>query len=273
MRRKTIKNSIIFEGKGIHTGEYCKIILHPSEKDGIFFLKNDIEIPLSLEYVVDTDHGTTIGKDGISIRTIEHLTSCFFGLGIDNLLVEVDGSEIPILDGSSRIFCEKIMKTGFKEIKREKSIFKINGIFTFEEMGKFIGVRPSKRFSVTTIISYEHNSLFKDIFEFNDLSKYIEDVSKARTFGVLKWKEKLSKKGLIKGGDYNNLLIYDDSKNINKKRYKNEVARHKCLDFLGDLSLLSINVIGDFIIFRTGHSIHYKFFKLLKEREDLWSIT
>lgn len=273
MKKRTIKKSIKFEGRGIHTGEPCKIILYPKEDDGIIFVKDNVEIPLSLDFVLDTDHGTNIGTNGKVIRTIEHLTSAFFGLSIDSVIVEVFGPEIPIMDGSSKVFCEKIIEAGLKELKEDKEFVKIKKLFSLQENGKFIGVRPSKKFSVTSIISYDHIPIFKEIFEFNELSEYKKEVAGARTFGILQWKDELKKKGLIKGIDYNNLLLFDEKKNITRKRFNNEVSRHKCLDFLGDLSLFSLNINGDFLIFRTGHSLHYKFCKLLKEKEDLWSIT
>ncbi len=272
MKRKTIKKSIKIEGRGIHTGEFCTIKLHPYE-NGIIFYKDNTEIPLSLDNVIDTDHGTTIGKNGVTIKTIEHLTSSLFGLSIDSVFIEVSGPEIPVLDGSCKIFCEKILNAGIKKLKDDKKFIRIKGILSLNEDGKFIAVRPSKNFSVTTIISYDYIPLFKEIFELKNLKDYVREVANARTFGILKWKNELSKKGLIKGANYKNILIYDDTKNVTKKRYHNEVARHKCLDFMGDLSLFTTNIIGDFLIFRTGHSIHYKFFKLLKEKEELWTIT
>ena len=297
-KQKTISSEVSFSGIGLHTGETSNLTLKPlKENSGIIFKRIDFDEPIYieaiLENVVSTNRGTVIGKNNIKIHTIEHLLSAIYALEIDNLLIEIDNIEPPILDGSSEIFFNTILNCGLNEQIADRDYYKVSEPIYYYDDNSDIALKilPSKKFSVTFESDFPFKGIGKQKFTLNSLSEYSKDISSARTFCSLDEISYLKKDNLIKGGSLKNAviflsevntkndvdkiqeylgenLIYDDSSNTlnnTKLRYDDEPVRHKVLDLIGDLSLLGKPIIGHIHSYKSGHRSNVEFGKLIKE--------
>tara|TARA_X000000368_G_scaffold1032_1_gene831 strand:+ start:1363 stop:2715 length:1353 start_codon:yes stop_codon:yes gene_type:complete len=297
-KQKTISSEVSFSGIGLHTGETSNLTLKPlKENSGIIFKRIDFDEPIYieaiLENVVSTNRGTVIGKNNIKIHTIEHLLSAIYALEIDNLLIEIDNIEPPILDGSSEIFFNTILNCGLNEQIADRDYYKVSEPIYYYDDNSDIALKilPSKEFSVTFESDFPFKGIGKQKFTLNSLSEYSKDISSARTFCSLDEISYLKKDNLIKGGSLKNAviflsevntkndvdkiqeylgenLIYDDSSNTlnnTKLRYDDEPVRHKVLDLIGDLSLLGKPIIGHIHSYKSGHRSNVEFGKLIKE--------
>ena len=270
LHRKTIEDAIYTEGIGIHTGRVSKVRFLPADKNtGIVFInkKNGMKSPIrvSPESVTDTMFAITLGNSQWHVRTVEHLLSFFYIYGITDIIIEVDGGEIPIYDGSIspiiNLFNEKKFYI-FDEINEPLKI--INPIWIREE-DLFIVVLPSEIPKISYTISYDHPFL-KMQYAYYPLSKdvLINEISSARTFGFLKDVEYLHNNFLAMGGNLENTLVIGDDAYINEPRFEDECVRHKILDFLGDISLIGRPILGYFIVSKSGHTFNLKFVKKVK---------
>ena len=297
-KQKTISSEISFTGIGLHTGKESTVTLKPlKENSGIIFKRIDFDEPVYikalLENVVSTKRGTTIGKKNVKIYTIEHLLSALYALQVDNLLVEIDNDELPILDGSSKIFFNNILDCGLSEQIAEREYYKISEVLHYydENSDIVLKILPSKEFSVTFESDFPFKGVGKQEFTLNSIFEYNKEISSARTFCSLDEINYLKKNNLIKGGSLENAviflsekntkndikkieeylsedLIYDDSSNtVNniKLRYDDEPVRHKVLDLIGDLSLLGKPIIGHVYSYKSGHRSNIEFGRLIKE--------
>ena len=292
----TISKPVSLKGVGIHTGQEVNLTFKPTkENQGYVFCRVDLpEKPLieaSINFVVNTDRGTNLDKNGIKIRTSEHVLAALVGMEIDNILIELDAPEPPIMDGSSKYFVEALKKAGIKkqDAVREEYVVKEPISYYDEDSGSDITVIPSENYEVTAMVNFgtkilgTQNATMKNISQFND------EFSNARTFSFLHEIEMLLDNGLIKGGDLNNAIVYVDKelsdetmlklkKAFNKEKlsvqsngildnlklhYPNEAARHKLLDVIGDLALLGIRIKGKVIANKPGHYVNTMFAKHL----------
>jgi UDP-3-O-[3-hydroxymyristoyl] N-acetylglucosamine deacetylase/3-hydroxyacyl-[acyl-carrier-protein] dehydratase len=292
----TISKPVSLRGVGIHTGQEVNLTFKPTkENQGYVFCRVDLpEKPLieaNINFVVNTDRGTNLDKNGIKIRTSEHVLAALVGMGIDNILIELDAPEPPIMDGSSKYFVEALKKAGIKkqDAVREEYVVKEPISYYDEDSGSDITVIPSENYEVTAMVDFgtkilgTQNATMKNISQFND------EFSNARTFSFLHEIEMLLDNGLIKGGDLNNAIVYVDKelsdetmlklkKAFNKEKlsvqsngildnlklhYPNEAARHKLLDVIGDLALLGIRIKGKVIANKPGHYVNTMFAKHL----------
>ena len=295
-KQHTILKPVSLKGVGIHTGQEVNLTFKPAkENQGYVFCRVDIpEKPLieaNINFVVNTDRGTNLDKNGIKIRTSEHVLAALVGMGIDNILIELDAPEPPIMDGSSKYFVEALKKAGIKkqDAVREEYVVKEPISYYDEDSGSDITVIPSENYEVTAMVDFgtkilgTQNATMKNISQFND------EFSNARTFSFLHEIEMLLDNGLIKGGDLNNAIVYVDKelsnetmlklkKAFNKEKlsvqsngildnlklhYPNEAARHKLLDVIGDLALLGIRIKGKVIANKPGHYVNTMFAKHL----------
>lgn len=278
--QRTISGPVEIAGIGLHTGEDVRIVIWPAEVDtGIRFIRADRsepeEITARADNIMKTLNASTLGLNGSSISTVEHLMAAFYGLGIDNALVEVHGPEIPILDGSAREFIEKIRETGIKGQKKGKRFMVIRKRVEVSEDGKTACLEPSEDLRIKCTISYEHPLLSYQSHEFNfSDSDFEEEIAQARTFGFTREIEWLQKNGLAKGGSLDNAIIVGDDRIVNqdKMRYHDEFVRHKILDTIGDLMLLGKPVIGRFIGFKSGHTLNLKLVKKLLDDPENYEI-
>jgi UDP-3-O-[3-hydroxymyristoyl] N-acetylglucosamine deacetylase/3-hydroxyacyl-[acyl-carrier-protein] dehydratase len=294
MMQKTLSKEISFQGNALHTGEVVKVKLIPSaENTGIVFVRQDLEcaeIPALVKYVNRTDRQTILQKGEASVGTVEHLMASLYALGIDNLRIKLNGSEIPILDGSAAPLVDLILEAGIKEQSIEKNFYVLEETFTFkDEDGSEIMALPSDEFEVSALIDYGSSVLGPQHAHLDKMVNFRDDIASARTFSFLRELEPLLDAGLIKGGDLNNAIVYVDQdiapstldklktafgrddvevtqrgtlNNINL-RFSNEAARHKLLDVVGDLALLGRPLKARIIATKPGHGVNAEFTKAL----------
>ena len=300
-KQTTIKKSISLQGVGIHTGNKVTLTFNPAvENTGYMFKRIDLpgqpEIEALSKYVIDTQRGTTLEKDGVKLKTVEHVLAALVGLEIDNVLIHIDSEEPPIMDGSSKFFVEALEKSGIKELSQNRSEYIVKNVLTYkdDETGSEITVIPSDNYEVTTMVDYETKVLGTQNATLSDLSEFKDNFSNARTFSFLHEIEMLLENNLIKGGDLNNAIVYVDKKisddtmdklkkAFNKDKvsvksngildnlnlhYPNEAARHKLLDVIGDLALIGKRIRGKIIAKKPGHKTNTMFAKMISEIID-----
>lgn len=296
VKQKTIKNEISLTGVGLHTGKEVTMTFKPAPiNNGFTFVRIDLQgqpiIEADANYVVNTQRGTNLEKLGVKIQTPEHVLAALVGCDLDNVIIELNASELPIMDGSSKYFVEAIEKAGIEEQDAKRNVYVVKEVisFTDETTGSEILVMPSDDYQVTTMVDFgtkvlgTQNATLKSIADFKD------EISNSRTFSFLHELESLLENGLIKGGDLNNAIVYVDKEisastmeslkkafgkdEISVKpngvldnltlHYPNEAARHKLLDVIGDLSLIGVRIQGKIIANKPGHYVNTQFAKKL----------
>ena len=295
--QRTINKEGNLEGIGLHTGKKSKLKFIPAViNHGIKFQRIDLDgmpiIDADVDNVIAVERGTTIKQNDATISTVEHLLAAIVGLQIDNILIQIDGEEIPILDGSSKYFIECLEKCGLKTQDAARKYIEISEKITYndEENNVEISIYPHNDYRITSMVDYNSEILGSQHYTLNQISNFKKDVSDARTFCFLHEIEDLFKKNLIKGGDLDNAIVIVDKvideeklkeisqllgkKNIKvdkqgilnnvKLKYNNEPARHKLLDIVGDLALVGRPIKGHIIAARPGHKSNIEFAKILK---------
>lgn len=294
MLQQTLKNTVSFEGNALHTGESVKVNLVPSEVNtGIVFVRIDMdnaEVPALAKHINRTNRQTILQKGEASVGTVEHLMASLYALGVDNLRIELDGSEVPILDGSAAPLVDLILEAGLEEQGEEKNYYILEEPFTFkDEDGSEIMALPSDSFEVSALIDYGTSVLGPQHAHLDQMTNFREEIASARTFSFLRELEPLLDQGLIKGGDLNNAIVYVDQEiapatldklksafgkddvqvtnrgtlNNIELRFSNEAARHKLLDVIGDIALLGRPLKARLIATKPGHGVNAEFTKAL----------
>ncbi|MEI6695051.1 MAG: bifunctional UDP-3-O-[3-hydroxymyristoyl] N-acetylglucosamine deacetylase/3-hydroxyacyl-ACP dehydratase [Bacteroidota bacterium] len=304
-KQQTIAKPALLSGTGLHTGENVSITFKPAPINfGYKFKRIDIEnaptIDADVDLVVDTSRGTTIESNGVKVSTVEHVLAAIFGLGIDNILIELDGSEMPILDGSSMPIVKALLEAGIVEQDAVKEYFEIKSNITYTDPDKKVEmvIIPSKEFKLSVLIDYELKVLNTQFASLNKLENFQTEIAPCRTFVFLHELEYLLSNNLIKGGDVNNAIVFVNrvmSKEelsrlanlFNKPSvevlaegilnnvelyFNNEPARHKLLDVIGDFALIGKRIKGHVIVSRPGHSSNVEFAKLIKKQIKLESV-
>jgi len=277
-RQRTLRNETGCTGIGLHSGQKIDLSIKPAPVNhGIRFIRKDARVRSTVKAcyknVVDTNLCTSIGFNGYKVSTIEHLMAAFFGLGIDNAIVELSGPEVPIMDGSAAPFVFLLKSAGIVEQKAPKRFLVIQKPFEVCEDGKSVSLRPSKELKITYTIDFSHPLLRNQKYELQFSGRdFVKEISRARTFGFLKDIEHLRSKGLAMGGSLDNAIVIDDFRVINEDglRYRDEFVRHKILDFIGDLAILGVPIIGHFVVRKSGHSLNHTVLKSLIERKECW---
>ena len=267
--QRTIKKPITIEGIGLHSGDNVKIKLFPANKnEGINFIKNNVVIPAKIDFAYSFEYSTTLYKDGVSVRTIEHLMAALYFTGIDNVYVELIGEELPILDGSSKGFVERIKEAGIKTLNEEKLYAVLEEPVKVEIEDKFIMAKPSNEIKITYQANYNNDIIGNKSFTYIPYEKEsYEGVYTARTYCFLEEVEYLKKNGLAKGGSLENAVVFHNNQVINEEglRFEDEPVRHKVLDLIGDLYLLGYPLVAEVYSFKGGHRLNAMFVKTLVE--------
>lgn len=279
--QRTIKNEIACKSVGLHSGRKIEMVIRPAGVDeGIVFVRTDLparnKIKADVHNVVDTTLATTIGSNGVTVSTVEHLMSAFSGMGVDNALVEIDASELPIMDGSAQPFVELLKNVGTRSQGKVKKLLVVkNKVAVSDGVGTAMFV-PSAEFEITYDIEFNHKDIGSQSyhFKFSDVS-YEEEIGAARTFGFLRDVEYLQARGLALGGSLKNAIVLDENRIINKEglRFPDEFVRHKILDSIGDLALLGIPIIGHFVASKSGHRLNNLLLKELLLRKECWALV
>ena len=281
MKSFTLNEPISINGVGLHTGVKSNITLNPAPlKSGIFFNRTDKStiIPAKWDNVISTKFSTNIAANGVEVKTVEHLLSALAGLHINNCEILIDNVEVPILDGSSNIFVESILKKGIKEQDSEQKILEIVKHIKFSCDYGYAELIPNspkdEGLNINLESSFEGKYEDQDIKITNLNGNYIQSISRARTFGFFQEIEYLKSQNLIKGGSLDNAIVIKDKKPLNKDglRYENELMRHKVLDVVGDLYLSGYPIIGTYKGFKTGHFITNNLLKELFKSKDNYKI-
>lgn len=295
-KQTTIQNEITLDGVGLHTGNQVTMVFKPAPvNNGFSFKRVDLEgapiIQAKAEYVTNTQRGTNLENKGVQIQTSEHVLAAAVGLGIDNLIIEINASEPPIMDGSSKFFVEALEKARIIAQDADVQQYVVKEIISYkdEDTGSEIILMPSHEYQITTMVDFGTQVLGTQNASLNTISDFKEEISQARTFSFLHEIEMLLENDLIKGGDLNNAIVYVDKelsdntmrklkKAFNKAdikiqsngilnnlelRWVNEAARHKLLDVIGDLALVGTRIKGKIIANKPGHSINTAFAKKL----------
>ncbi len=298
-KQTTIQNAVSLSGTGLHTGKEVTLTFKPApENTGYVFKRIDLEgqpeIPAKANLVTTTERGTRLEKGEASIQTSEHVLAACVGLEIDNLIIELNAEEPPIMDGSSIAFVEALEKAGIQEQEKEREEYVVTEVMTYkdEETGSEITLLPADEYEVISMIDFETEVLGSQNAQLKKLSNFKEEIAKARTFVFLHELEVLLEHGLIKGGDLDNAIVYVDKelseettaklkKVFNKDKvsirpngtldnielhYTNEAARHKLLDVIGDLALVGTRIRGRVIANKPGHKINTDFAKELERK-------
>ena len=260
--KTTLKREVSFTGVGVHGGKTVHMVLRPSEEGRLQLVRSDLEGACFTPDPrrVESPNCTVIKADGIRIQTVEHLFAVLYVYGIDSLTIELDGDEIPILDGSAGPIAQAVASAGIRTLPGRKKILTILESFAVSDDRGEVFVAPSQNFSVRYRISYEHPAIGEQDLECTVTPEtFVRDIAPARTFGFLKDVESLRSRGLARGGSLENALVLDETKVINGPlRFKDEFVRHKILDLIGDLALLGYPVRGRFDVHSGGHALHQK---------------
>lgn len=263
-RQTTIAKSVELVGIGLHKGVPVHLRLEPMESNsGIVFFRSDagVSIPLTPQSVVDTKMATVIGKDGISISTIEHMLSAIYAYGIDNIRVVVNADEIPVMDGSSMSFCMLLDEAGTMQQESPKKIMRIKKEVEVKEGDKYVRLSPSEDQSYDFTIKFAHPVIDQQSYVLKFTKEnYKKEIARARTFGFVHEVQYLRSKGLALGGSLENAVVLDDKKVLNPEglRFTDEFVRHKILDAIGDMSLIGMNFIGNYEAFAGSHDLNHK---------------
>ena len=298
MNQRTIQSETSLQGVGLHTGEIVHVTLVPApENHGIKFKRIDIEgeptVDADVNYVVSTNRSTTLERGKARVSTVEHLLSACVGMRVDNLLVKLDGPEIPILDGSAKLFVEALNKAGYQEQDATVEFFEIQETISYKDpdTGSELVALESDTFHITSMIDFDSPVLNKQYAKLQNMDHYAEQIAPARTFVFVRELEKLLDQNLIKGGDLDNAVVIADTpvgkeqlENLKKKlnkpdiqietegylntttlNFTNEPARHKLLDVIGDLSLAGCKIKGKILATKPGHKANVEFAKMIKK--------
>ncbi|MCB4755679.1 MAG: UDP-3-O-acyl-N-acetylglucosamine deacetylase [Elusimicrobia bacterium] len=276
--QKTIETDALVQGVGLHTGRPCQVLFKPAPAGtGILFIRTDLPakpaIPARLEFVVDVVRGTTLGRGDVRIYTIEHLLSALNGLGLDNLIIELDDNEPPVLDGSAVEFVKALQGAGIRTQGASRNYFTVTSPVEYESNQTLIRSEPSDRFEIDCEINYDHPLLQSQRLLFSETDDYATQIAPARTFCFDYEIEGLKKHGLAKGGSLDNAIVIGPSGIYNAGtalRFDDEFVRHKIMDFMGDLMLIGARLRGKITARRCGHGHNIKFLsKLLEGRTNV----
>lgn len=281
LTQQTLQNTVNCVGIGLHSGMNVSMVIHPAEvNSGINFVRKDASpgkgfISGRWYNVVDTKMSTTIGNEyGVTLQTVEHLFAALRGCGIDNALIEVDGPEVPIMDGSSAPFVDVLLNAGIKDQKEDRKIIWIQRPIEYRNGDKYAILMPASSSKYTAEIQFDNTVIGTNIWSF-DLTHddFKNTMACARTFGFADEINSLIEIGLIKGGSLSNAIIVDGQEILNEDglRFKNEFVRHKVLDCIGDFALVGYQILGHYYARKPGHELNHQFIKALINNRSSWS--
>jgi UDP-3-O-[3-hydroxymyristoyl] N-acetylglucosamine deacetylase len=280
LHRQTLASPRRFKGKGVHTGRDVRLDLVPAEAGtGIVFVRTDaggVEIPATLEHAGPSFYATVLERDGARVSTIEHLMAALYALQVDDLRVELDAPEVPILDGSSRPFVDGILSAGRLELPAVRQYLTIVRPLSLAHEEKTISVHPHPEYRVTYAIDFDHPSLgYQELTaSLWSAEAFAEKLAPARTFAFEHEVEALRTAGLGLGGSLDNCVVLGKDGPLNPPlRFPDEFVRHKMLDLTGDLSLLGYPMRGHVVAYRAGHDLHGRLARKIRESPDAWYLA
>ncbi|MBK5291671.1 MAG: UDP-3-O-acyl-N-acetylglucosamine deacetylase [Acidobacteriia bacterium] len=275
----TIQRAVETTGVGLHSGVPVSIRIKPAPPStGIVFLRSDLEhfpIPASYRHVAKVSYATSLMRQGVLISTTEHLLSVFYSMGIDNVLVEINNLEVPILDGSGEPFVELIRGAGIRTYRRRRRYLRVRRPVSVEGNGKRITILPADRFLLTCDIYFDHPLVGKQSLEMEVTPEnYAREIAPARTFGFEHELDQMRDMGLIRGATLESAVCFDRSRVLNPGglRFPDECCRHKALDLIGDLALIGRPLLGHVIAERAGHAMHVALVSKIMSDPSLYEV-
>ena len=277
--QRTIKKEILFNGIGLHTGKQAMMILKPAPVDtGIVLVRTDLgstEINAAAANTAATSYSTTLSRNGVSVQTVEHLLAAFGGLGIDNVRVEIDSEEVPIMDGSAGPFVRSLADAGIQTQEKIQPVVKILKPVCVRGGNKQIAIWPSEKPSISYFIDFNHPMLREQSLHapFSE-DGFLREIADARTFGFLSDADVLRANGLAKGVSMDNAVVLGEETVLNKEglRYTDEFVRHKILDLIGDLALTGMPIIGHIVAHKSGHGLNAQMVSKLLNSPQNWIV-
>ncbi|WP_272519979.1 UDP-3-O-acyl-N-acetylglucosamine deacetylase [Providencia sp. PROV223] len=284
IKQRTLKRIITATGVGLHTGKKVTLTLRPAPGNtGVIYRRTDlnppVDFPADAKSVRDTMLCTClVNEDNVRISTVEHLNAALAGLGIDNIVIEVNAPEIPIMDGSAAPFVFLLLDGGIEELNCAKKFLRIKETVRVEDGDKWAEMRPYNGFSLDFTIDFQHPAIDSSTQRYSlDFSaeSFVNQISRARTFGFMRDIEYLQSKGLCLGGSFDCAIVVDDYKVLNEDglRFEDEFVRHKMLDAIGDLFMCGHNIIGAFTAFKSGHALNNKLLQAVLAKESAWDLV
>jgi UDP-3-O-[3-hydroxymyristoyl] N-acetylglucosamine deacetylase len=275
--RRTLKRAVGCTGIGLHSGKPVRLTLSPAPAEhGVRFRRSDVgvEIPAALPYLARLDHATSLSRDGVSVDTVEHLLSALYALGVDDALVEIDGPEVPIMDGSAGPFVMLIHEAGLRPHRQQREYLKVVRPVEVVRGQKSIRILPGDGFRVSYSIGFDHPLLRHQQGSFRITPEaFVEMVGSARTFGFLHEVEALRQAGLALGGSLENAVVIGEAGVLNKLRFEDEFVRHKVLDAVGDMALLGRPLVGHLEVVKGGHALHTALAQKLISTPEAWELV
>ena len=273
----TLKAKAIFVGDGVHFGRTTRMVVHPARPDyGIRFLRTDIEgakpVRISPDAIKSHTLSTTIGNGEFTVSTVEHLLSALYPLGVDNALVELDGPEVPIFDGSAAPFLYMIAGVGIRRFRRRRRFLVLTSPIEIYEDDRYICAYPANRLEVSYSIDFPNEVVKRQTFDLVVTPEsFSREIARARTFGFMSDVEQLKSNGFAKGGSLNRVVVVNGHTIVNRGglRYSDEFVRHKVLDLLGDLALLGHPLLARVVVHKGGHGLHHRLVREIARRHGV----
>jgi UDP-3-O-[3-hydroxymyristoyl] N-acetylglucosamine deacetylase len=272
---------VLISGVGLHSGQKIQLSLRPAEAGtGVVFHRSTGDRVVSIEAisanVVDTRLATVIGRSGVTVSTIEHLMAALAAFGIDNLHIDIDGPEVPILDGSAAPYSHLLQNAGIRKLTRRRKYLAIRQAITLEEGEKRIHIVPSRFFRITSEISFAHPCIAAQSRAFRlTTESFRKDIAPARTFGFLREVEHLKSVGLAQGGSLDNAIVIGEDRILNPEglRFPDEFIRHKILDSIGDFSLIGYPILGHIKSCKAGHDVNHRMVEKILASPECWRLV
>lgn len=279
--QSTIRKEIHSSGVGLHSGSRINLTLKPAGANtGIRFVRRDLGtnnlVPAFMNRVVDTTMATTISEGHTAVATTEHLLAAINGLSIDNIIIELDGPEVPIMDGSSAPFVDLLFEAGIRQQKSYRRLVKITREISYRDGDRLISIYPYDGFKITAEINFKHDTIQRQVYSVAVSPRnFVAEISRARTFGFLEDVKMLQENGLALGASLDNAVGMDQNGVLNKEglRYNNEFVRHKIIDIIGDMTLLGCPVLGHIVAYKSGHSQHLKLMETIAATPEAWEFV
>jgi len=280
-QQRTIAEKVSCQGRGLHSGVPVQLILEPARADtGILFVRQDggrsVEIPARASAVSSTNHATSLARGDVGVATVEHLLAALYALEIDNVIVELDGPEVPVMDGSAAPFLELIERAGVYGQSEPRSRLEVVRPVEVAVGERRISIEPAEGFQISYAVDFAHPAIGRQMFEIPRFGRAVfeDEIANARTFGFLEEVEALWRAGLARGGSLENTVVLDEAEVVNPEglRFPDEFVRHKILDLIGDLALLGVRIEGHVRVERGGHSLHHQLVCALREDPSAWRL-
>jgi UDP-3-O-[3-hydroxymyristoyl] N-acetylglucosamine deacetylase len=277
--QRSLRRAVSCAGIGLHSGKKVTLSLKPAPADsGIRFCRSDLgglEVLAQVKHVGGINYATGLTQDAVKVDTVEHLLAALVSLGIDNVIVELNSPEVPIMDGSASPFVHLIHEAGVRQLGSARRYLKVLKPLSLSRHDKRIAIFPSEHFKVTYTIAYDHPLLQHQTRTIHVTEEsFVEDIAPARTFTFLNEVEMLRKRGLALGGSLENAVVVGDTGILNNSlRFEDEFVRHKILDVIGDMGLIGYPIVGHLVAHRGGHALHTAFAAHVLEATDAWTLV